>query len=50
LLALSCCLPTAPAGGAENTGGGRMAQVKVKVKIRKLEKIETTGVRDEYVG
>jgi hypothetical protein len=38
----------APDGGAEQQGGGPMAQVKVK--IRKLEKIETTGVRDEYVG
>lgn len=27
-----------------------MAQVKVKVKIRKLEKIETTGQRDELIG
>jgi len=27
-----------------------MAQVKVKVKIRKLEKIETTGQRDEKIG
>jgi hypothetical protein len=27
-----------------------MAQVKVKVRIRKLEKIETTGQRDEHVG
>jgi hypothetical protein len=30
--------------------GGDMPQVKVKVKIRKLEKIETTGQRDERIG
>jgi hypothetical protein len=37
--------------GARTTGRSHlMAQVKVKVKIRKLEKIETTGQRDEFVG
>jgi hypothetical protein len=50
LLAAPCCLCFAPVGGAEKQGGGPMAQVKVKVKIRKLEKIETTGQRDEYIG
>jgi hypothetical protein len=40
----------APVGGADNHEEGPMAQVKVKVKIRKLEKIETTGERDEYIG
>jgi hypothetical protein len=29
---------------------GPMAEVKVKVRIRKLEKIETTGQRDERIG
>lgn len=48
LLVAFCCLAPAPDGGAEQQGGGPMAQVKVK--IRKLEKIETTGQRDEYVG
>jgi hypothetical protein len=44
---LSCA---APVGGVEQQGGGPMAQIKVKVKIRKLEKIETTGQRDEKIG
>jgi hypothetical protein len=39
-----------PTGGARQQGGGSMAQVKVKVKVRKLEKIETTGIRDELLG
>ena len=45
-----CVWGAAPDGGAGLHGGGAMADVKVKVKIRKLEKIETTGQRAERVG
>jgi len=50
LLALSGCLARRPSEARTTGRGGPMAQVKVKVKIRKLEKLETTGERDEKIG
>ncbi|HEU5474654.1 MAG TPA: hypothetical protein VFV67_28740 [Actinophytocola sp.] len=39
----------APVGGATDWRNP-MAQVKIKVKVRKLEKLETTAVRDNSEG
>ncbi|HET9139777.1 MAG TPA: hypothetical protein VFO68_10460 [Actinophytocola sp.] len=39
----------APVGGAINREVS-MSQVKIKVRVRKLEKLETTKVRDNSEG